>query len=109
MIAQLKKGVLEYCVLIIISSNELYGYEIMKQVTEIFPDTSEQTIYTILRRLLSEGYTDCYSKGISAGPPRKYYKLTDKGIDYHKQCEKDWKYVCECVDALTPLNPIEFR
>ncbi len=101
MIAQLKKGVLEFCVLSIIGTGEMYGYEIMKQVTEVFADTSEQTVYTILRRLLSDEYTDCFSKNISSGPPRKYYRLTDKGRAYLMQCKEDWKYINECVFKLT--------
>ncbi len=100
MVAQLKKGVLEYCILLIISKDELYGYEIMKTIVDIFPDTSEQTVYSILRRLLREGYTHCYSKGISSGPPRKYYELTQKGVDYFSQCEDDWQNITKCVELL---------
>ncbi len=100
MVAQLKKGVLEYCILLVISKDELYGYEIMKTIIDIFPDTSEQTVYSILRRLLREGYTHCYSKGISSGPPRKYYELTQKGTDYFRQCENDWQNITKCVEFL---------
>ncbi len=105
MVVQFKKGVLEYCILAIISSKEHYGYEIMKKVTDYFPDTSEQTVYTILRRLLSENYTDCYSKEEnSAGPPRKYYKLTQKGIEYYNKCDKDWQYITLCVKEIKEKN-----
>ncbi len=100
MLIQLKKGVLEFCILSIISKEELYGYEIAKKVLVVFLDTSEQAVYTILRRLLKEGYTSCYSKDKTLGPPRKYYKLTQKGEIYFTQCKKDWEYVNNCVDLL---------
>ncbi len=97
MLAQLKKGVLEFCVLNIVSDDEYYGYEIMKMVLSVFQDTSEQTVYTILRRLLADGYTECYSKDISNGPPRKYYQLTPKGREYLAKSYNDWEYVSDCV------------
>lgn len=100
MIAQLKKGVLEFCVMLVISKNELYGYEIMQRITNAFPDTNESTVYTVLRRLLSDGYTQCYSKEEpSGGPPRKYYRMTVKGTEYLKQSEQDWNTVRSSVEA----------
>ncbi len=101
MLAQLKKGVLEYCILHVVSGGEFYGYEIMKSILAVFSDTSEQTVYTILRRLLSDGYTECFSKDISSGPPRKYYRMTKKGQDYLKSCHNDWKYITDCVGKFT--------
>ncbi len=101
MLAQLKKGVLEYCILRIVASGEFYGYEIMKSTVAVFSDTSEQTVYTILRRLLADGYTECFSKGFSSGPPRKYYRMTKKGQDYLKSCHDDWKYITACVEKIT--------
>ncbi len=97
MLAQLKKGVLEFCILKIVSSGEYYGYEIMKEITDTFKDTTQQTIYTILRRLLVEGYTECFSKGISSGPPRKYYRLTKKGEEYLLRCQEDWIKISDSV------------
>ncbi len=100
MIAQLKKGVLEFCVLHTLNSKELYGYEIMKKITSTFDDTSEQTIYTILRRLLADGYTECFSKDESNGPPRKYYRLTPEGQKYLERCCNDWKYIQDAVTII---------
>lgn len=101
MIAQLKKGVLELCILSIISKKEIYGYEIIKQISTAFYDTAEQTVYTILRRLLKEEYTECFSKGISDGPPRKYYRLTSKGKIYLKQYMGDWEYIANAVKIIS--------
>lgn len=100
MVAQLKKGVLEFCVLQIIEGDELYGYEIMKRVVELFPDTAEQTVYTVLRRLLFDGCTSCYAKDSAMGPPRKYYKITPAGREYLIQCRSDWEYIQAAVTRL---------
>lgn len=100
MVAQLKKGVLEFCILQIVSSDSLYGYEIMKQITSIFPDTSEQTVYTILRRLLTDGYTSCFSKTEESVLPRKYYKITPAGTTYLAQCQADWNLVTSGVEKI---------
>ncbi len=97
---QLKKGVLEFCVLTVVSQGEFYGYEIMRKIICAFEDTSEQTVYTILRRLLADGYTECYSKEISAGPPRKYYRLTQKGDKYLLKCKEDWAFVNKAVNEI---------
>lgn len=58
---QMKKGVLEMCILHICSESNMYGYEIMKQVTAAFPDISESTIYAVLRRLNSDGSAESYT------------------------------------------------
>ncbi len=100
MLAQLKKGVLEFCILTVVDKDEYYGYKIMQKITAVFEDTSEQTVYTILRRLLAEGYTECYSKGVSCGPPRKYYRLTEKGKKYLLKCNEDWVFINSCVEKL---------
>ncbi len=101
MLPQLKRGVLEFCVLSIINESECYGYEIMKKITTVFSDTTEQTVYTILRRLLSEQCVECFSKDLTEGPPRKYYRFTEKGKRYLSQCEKDWEKVKDAVHLIT--------
>jgi len=60
----------------------MYGYEIMKIIKEAFLEVHEATIYTILRRLNSDGYTETYFGNISNGPQRKYYKITNLGAEY---------------------------
>ncbi len=104
MIAQLKKGVLEFCVLTVVSQGEYYGYEIMKRITSAFEDTSEQTVYTILRRLLADGYTECFSMELTKespkGPPRKYYRLTKRGKEYLERCRADWASISEIVKII---------
>ena len=74
--AQMKKGVLELCILHICSEQDRYGYEIMKLVTEAFPEINESTIYAVLRRLHADGCTESYTGSVSGGPQRKYYRIT---------------------------------
>ena len=75
---QLKKGVLELCVLSLLNSTDRYGYELVAEISKTI-EISEGTIYPLLRRLKNEKYVETYLAESSEGPPRKYYKLTEKG------------------------------
>lgn len=99
--AQFKKGVLEMCILFQLVKEDMYGYEIMKIVKDIFPDVYDGSIYTILRRLNSEGNTEIYMKDVpSGGPPRKYYKVTDSGKLYLENAIKEWKHLVRNIELL---------
>ncbi len=76
--AQFKKGILELCVLAVLSKNDLYGYELTSHISKTIAIT-EGTIYPLLRRLKNDGLVSTYLEESSGGPPRKYYQLTDKG------------------------------
>ena len=81
--SQLKRGTLEFCILLMIQKGECYGYELISSL-EGWPILSakESTIYPLLRRLLKEGLLASYWRDSAEGlPPRKYYALTDKGRD----------------------------
>lgn len=96
----MKKGVLEMCILKIISQGDLYGYEIMKAVTEAFPEMNESTVYAVLRRLYSDGLTQCYSGSVSGGPTRKYYRITAEGIDELQKMLDEWKSTLNSLKKL---------
>jgi PadR family transcriptional regulator PadR len=95
--AQMKKGVLEMCILFLLKDNELYGYELMKAVREHFTDVYEGSVYTILRRLNSEGYTKITMKDSPNGPPRKYYGITEIGKQYLAQMIDEWHSIVKSV------------
>lgn len=98
---QLKKGVLEMCILIQLSKQDMYGYEIMKIIQEVFPEVYDGSIYTILRRINGEGYTETYMKDVpSGGPARKYYRVTSLGRDYCKRIISEWDRMSESVKKL---------
>lgn len=77
--AQLKRGILNICILQLLKQNDMYGYDLIKILQAFFTDTEESTLYAILRRLNQEGLTDMYYSEISHGPKRKYYRISDKG------------------------------
>jgi PadR family transcriptional regulator PadR len=75
---QLKKGVLELCVLALLSRGDSYAYEIASRLAEGI-DMGEGTIYPLMRRMQDDGLVDTYLVESSAGPSRKYYRLTEAG------------------------------
>lgn len=97
---QLKKGVLELCILFQLKQEELYGYEIMKTVKDQFNDVYDGSIYAILRRLNADGYTETYTKDSPSGPARKYYRITVTGLDYLNIMITEWQEMIESVKKL---------
>lgn len=75
--AQMKKGLLDVCVLSILSREDTYGYKLTQEVTALM-DTSESALYPVLRRLETQNFLETYSVEHS-GRLRKYYKITDMG------------------------------
>lgn len=98
--AQLKKGVLEMCILYKLKDEELYGYELMKSIRQVFPDVYEGSVYTILRRLNATGHTQITQKKSLNGPARKYYGLTPTGLKYLEQMLAEWREISKSVSAL---------
>jgi PadR family transcriptional regulator, regulatory protein PadR len=75
---QLKKGVLEMCVLALLSKGDNYAYEIASQMAEAV-GMGEGTIYPLMRRMQNDDLVTTYLQESASGPPRKYYKLTKAG------------------------------
>ena len=92
---QLKKGVLELCVLSVLSRKDYYGYEISKDIS-----ISDGTIYPILRRLTSDGYFTTYLQESQEGPPRKYYRLTELGFNKKQELEREWVHFQNSVNNI---------
>jgi PadR family transcriptional regulator PadR len=88
-ITEMLKGVLEGCVLEIISHEEIYGYEITRRLNALgFSDIVDGTVYTILMRLEKNKLVEITKKPSNMGPPRKFFQLNDKG---HKELGKFWE------------------
>ncbi|MCR5255482.1 MAG: PadR family transcriptional regulator [Acetatifactor sp.] len=98
--AQLKKGILEICILEIIAREDTYGYPLMQEMKNHFPKMDESTIYSILRRLCKDGYTETYIGKESFGPSRKYYHITDSGRTALIQMHKEWDEIKKIVDDI---------
>lgn len=96
---QLKKGVLELCVLSLLKTDDRYGYELVNEISKCI-SISEGTIYPLLRRLKNEGYVETYLEESSEGPPRKYYKLTDKGEQMREEFLDDWNTFTRAVNTI---------
>lgn len=87
--AQFKKGVLELIVLVAVSNRDMYGYELVAEVSKVV-NVKEGTIYPILKRLTNEHYFETYLRESTEGPPRKYYHLTAAGIMHLDELKKEW-------------------
>ncbi|WDV47005.1 PadR family transcriptional regulator [Clostridiaceae bacterium M8S5] len=96
---QFKKGVLELCVLSILSKKECYGYELVDVISNNIT-ISEGTIYPLLRRLKKDGYVTTYLKESTEGPPRKYYRLTDTGEEMKNELTKEWQLFVSNVNGI---------
>lgn len=86
---QFKKGVLELIVLLSVVKKDMYGYELVAEVSKIV-EVNEGTIYPLLKRLTNERYFETYLKESTEGPPRKYYHLTEGGKIYMNKLKKEW-------------------
>lgn len=86
---QFKKGVLELIVLMSVTKKDMYGYELVSEVSKVI-DVNEGTIYPLLKRLTNEHYFETYLKESTEGPPRKYYHLTVSGALYKDALKAEW-------------------
>lgn len=86
---QFKKGVVELCILKIVSENDMYGYEVISKLSEPL-GVNQNTIYPILRRLTNHGHFETYSKETNFGAPRKYYHITVKGKKFLEEKIQSW-------------------
>lgn len=96
---QLKKGILELCVLAVLDKKDCYGYELVNEISKDI-EISDGTIYPILRRLNKEGYFTTYLQESTEGPPRKYYKLTDFGKETREKLTQEWETFVERVNNI---------
>lgn len=88
---QLLKGILEGCVLKLISKGETYGYEIISKLNEYgFDDIQDGTLYPVLNRLDKKGYISCRMGYSPLGPRRKYFSITEEGKIFLDEFEKSY-------------------
>lgn len=99
--AQVRRGILEYCILSLISAKPCYGYELITLLNRWEPlAVTEGTLYPLLRRLVKEKHLDSFWQESDAGPPRKYYSLTDSGINLLKAMSSEWKKINAAVGEI---------
>lgn len=98
--SQMRKGTLEFCVLLIISQGKAYTFDIIKKLKKADMVVVEGTLYPLLSRLKREDFLEYSWKESPSGPPRKYFTLTVKGKDAMKELEKYWKVFTKSVTNL---------
>ena len=107
--AQFKKGAMEICVLAILSKGDCYGYDLVTQISQ-HVDTSEGTIYPLLRRLKDDGQLETYLQESTSGPPRKYYHLTPRGEQILADSVNEWNdFVQGVYTILRYHRPVNIR
>jgi PadR family transcriptional regulator PadR len=98
--AQMKKGVLEYCILSIISRKSCYASEIIQELKESKLIVVEGTLYPLLTRQKNAGLLEYRWEESKQGPPRKYYSLTKKGENYLKELDESWEELQKAVNQI---------
>lgn len=99
--AQLRKGVLEYCVLRLIAKEPTYGYDLVMQLKQVgFADISESTLYPLLLRLEQQEKVTVERKLSPKGPSRKYYFITESGKEALLNFQQDWSRLCQLVEKI---------
>ncbi len=99
--AQMRKGILEYCILSILSNNDAYASDIIKELKEARLIVVEGTLYPLLTRQKNAGLLSYRWEESTQGPPRKYYTITDTGGKFLDDLHRSWT---ELVNAIEMLN-----
>ncbi len=100
-LTEMLKGVLEGCVLEIISHEKIYGYEITRRLNALgFADVVDGTVYTILLRLEKSNLVDIEKKPSDMGPPRKFFMLNEAGRAELKKFWKKWEFIASKMNQL---------
>ena len=95
------KGVLEGCVLEIISRGETYGYDITRRLNALgFTDVVDGTVYTILLRLEKNKLVEIVKKSSDKGPPRNFFTLNDAGREELRKFWEKWEFVASKINQL---------
>ena len=104
-ITQLRRGVLEFCVLALLREGERYSFDLVRALGEADGlVTSEGTLYPLLGRLRREGMVQSTWRESAAGPPRRYYRVTNEGETALRAFASQWARFRDSVDTLLELG-----
>jgi PadR family transcriptional regulator PadR len=98
--AQMRKGVLEYCILSVLSGESCYASDIIRELKEVKVIVVEGTLYPLLTRLKNAGLLSYRWEESQQGPPRKYYELTEAGRGYLRDLDNSWDELVESVNLI---------
>ncbi len=99
--SQMRKGVLEFCILSVIKQGEAYPSDIIDKMKAANLNIFEGTLYPLLTRLKNAELLTYRWIESNSGPPRKYFSLTEKGAEFYKELEATWFELANAVKALT--------
>ena len=102
--SQMRKGVLEFCILSVIRQGEVYPSDIVERMKGANLNILEGTLYPLLTRLKNAGYLTYRWVESNSGPPRKYFSMTDSGLAFYSELERTWNELADAVQKLTSLN-----
>lgn len=97
---QMRKGLLEFPILLIVAEGEVYASDILKQLKKADLIIVEGTLYPLLSRLKKNGLVDYIWRESKSGPPRKYYKLTKSGEEVLGELLETWKVLSDSINKL---------
>ena len=98
--AQMRKGILEYCILTIIAEGDAYASDILNKLKEARLIVVEGTLYPLLTRQKNAGLLSYRWEESTQGPPRKYYSLTESGREFLKDLDTSWHELVEAINDL---------
>ena len=99
--AQMRKGVLEMCILALLAKEEMYTSDIIDKLKNSQLVVVEGTLYPLLTRLKNAGLLQYYWQESTSGPPRKYFKITPEGISFLAELKESWSAINEAVSLTT--------
>lgn len=102
--SQMRKGVLEFCILSIIKRGEVYPSDIIEEMKRANLNILEGTLYPLLTRLKNADLLTYRWVESSSGPPRKYFLLTEKGARFYGELSATWNELANAVTTLTSAN-----
>ena len=103
--SQMRKGMLEYCVLLLLSHEASYANDIITRLKEAELIVVEGTLYPLLTRLKKDGLLAYEWRESTQGPPRKYYELTEEGRIFLNQLDRSWNDLMHTVTLLKGMAP----
>ena len=102
--AQMRKGILEFCILSLINEKEMYVSDLIDELKKGKLDVVEGTLYPLLTRLKNGEFLSYRWEESTGGPPRKYYQLTEKGKLFLTELENTWTELTSSVNQITKNN-----
>lgn len=102
--SQMRKGVLEFCILSVIRRGEVYPSDIVDNLKGADLNILEGTLYPLLTRLKNAELLTYRWVESNSGPPRKYFSMTEKGLAFYEELKKTWQELADAVEKLTNPN-----